>query len=313
MRIAVLCATQRGIAFVEALHALAEVLKPEARLDVFSFRETEGEPLFFDELKQLTEGFGGTFHEARQVSAPRFEDYWRDTPPDLMFMVSWRYLVPPHIYEHARLGAYVFHDSLLPAYRGFAPTVWAILNGEEYTGVTLFEVAEGVDNGLIIARKRVPIGPDDTIADVLPKVTAACVDLLSDQLAPLLEGRAKRTPQDESQATYTCRRLPEDNRIDWTGPADEIHNLIRAVTAPYPGAFTTFEGQTLRIWKAWRLEKYPYYAGAVPGRVVEVRRGVGSVVLTGDGALLITEVQHGNGPRRNASEILTSLSHTLGR
>ncbi|MBL8146684.1 MAG: methionyl-tRNA formyltransferase-like protein [Anaerolineae bacterium] len=307
--IAVLCATQRGVRFVERLAELA----PGAALTVFSFREEAHEPPFLDDLKSLTEACGGRFYEARQVGAAKWEGFWRDTPPDLLFMVSWRYLVPRAVYQQARLGAFALHDSLLPAYRGFAPTVWAIINGEEHTGVTLFEVAEGVDTGPIVAQRGVPIYPDDTIADVLSRVTESYLDVLEEQLPALLAGNAPRTVQDVREATFTCRRLPEDNRIDWSRPAAEIYNLIRAVTAPYPGAFTTFSGRRLSVWTAQPLAGYSPYVGRVPGRVVEVRSGEGSVVLTGDGALLLTNVQFEGEPRRNASEVLTSLSHTLGR
>jgi methionyl-tRNA formyltransferase len=313
MRVAVLCATQRGIAFVKRLHALLQAEAADAEVDVFSFREDDGEPLFFEALKHAAQSAGGNFYEARQVNAAHLETYWRDTPPDLLFMVSWRYLVPPHIYERAKLGAYVFHDSLLPAYRGFAPTVWAIINGEDHTGVTLFEAASRFDAGPIIAQRRVPIGPHDTIADVLPRVTESYLTVLAEQLPALLSGRVSRTPQDDSLATYTCRRLREDNRIDWTRPAAEIVNLVRAVTTPYPGAFTTHHGQRLLVWAVQSLPDYPRYAGMVAGRVVEVLPSIGSVVLTGDGALLVTDVQLEGEVRRNASEILTSLSHTLGR
>ena len=309
LRVAVLCATGRGIRFVERVAALA----PDADLTVFSFPEDAHEPPFFDALQTLTETRGGRFFEARKVGASRWDGFWRDTPPDLLFMVSWRYLVPPAVTQRARLGAFVFHDSLLPAYRGFAPTVWAILNGEDHTGVTLFEAAEGVDSGPMVAQRRVPVGPDDTIAEVLPRVTAACLDLLTEYWPALTAGTAPRTPQDEAQATYTCRRIPADNRIDWSRPAQEVYDLIRAVTAPYPGAFTVFEGEPLTIWRARRLPDYPRYVGAVPGRVADVRPGVGTVVLCGDGALLVEEVQRTGGPRRNAAELLTSLSHTLGR
>jgi methionyl-tRNA formyltransferase len=309
LRVAILCATERGIRFVERVAALA----PDADLTVFSFREEAHEPPYFDALQTLTETRGGRFFEARKVGATRWETYWRETPPDLLFMVSWRYLAPPVVYQRARLGAFIFHDSLLPAYRGFAPTVWAILKGETHTGVTLFEAAEGVDSGPIVAQRRVPVSPDDTIADVLPRVTDTYLDLLAEQWPALVAGNAPRTQQDETQATYTCRRMPSDNRIDWSRPADEIHNLIRAVTAPYPGAFTTFNGEPLTIWRAHRLPNYPRYVGSVPGRVVDVRPGEGAVVLTGHGALLVEEVQRAGSSRQNAATLLTSLSHTLGR
>ena len=297
--IAVLCATRRGIRFVDRLAQLA----PDAHLTVFSFREEPHEPPFFDELRTLVETHG-QFFEARKVGSEKWNAFWHATPPDLMFMVSWRYLVPPAVYERARLGAYVFHDSLLPEYRGFSPTVWAILNGEDHTGVTLFEIAEGVDNGPIIAQRRIPIGPDDSIAEVLPRVTDAYLELLTEQLPALLAGTAPRKAQDHSQATYTCRRLPEDNQIDWSRPAAEIHDLIRAVTAPYPGAYTTLGGKPLRVWSAWRMPNYSRFVGVVPGRVVEVLPGVGSVVLTGAGTLLLKDVQLADGPRQNAADVL---------
>lgn len=307
--LAVLCATQRGIRFVEHLTDLA----PDAQLTVFSFREEAHEPPFLDNLKSLTEARGGQCFEARQVGAAKWEPFWRETPPDLLFMSSWRYLVARAVYQRARLGAFVFHDSLLPAYRGFSPTVWAMINGEDHTGVTLFEAAEGVDTGPIVTQRRVPIGADDTIADVLPRVTGAYLDVLTEQLPALLAGTAPRTPQNEREATYTCRRLPDDNRIDWSLPAYEIYNLIRAVTAPYPGAFTTFEGRKLTIWSAYPIQPYARYAGAIPGRVIETLPGAGSVVLTGDGVLLLKDVQLGDGLHKNAAEVLTSRSHTLGR
>ena len=309
LQLAILSATQRGIRFVERVMALA----PDADLTVFSFREEPHEPPFFDTLQALTETRGGQFLEARNVGASRWQAYWDEYPPDLLFMVSWRYIVPPAVYRRARLGAFIFHDSLLPAYRGFAPTVWAILNGEDHTGVTLFEAAEGVDSGAIVAQRRVPIAPDDTIADVVPRVTGAYLDVLTEQWPALLAGSAPHTPQNEAHATYTCRRLPSDNRIDWSRPAREVYNLIRAVTAPYPGAFTTFEGEPLIVWRARRLPDYPRYVGVVPGRVVEIRPGLGVVVLCGSGALLVEEVQRPGGLRQNAAELLISLSHTLGR
>ncbi|MBK8027956.1 MAG: methionyl-tRNA formyltransferase-like protein [Chloroflexi bacterium] len=308
MRIALLCATRRGFRVLEQLIRQ----QPEAELIVFSFREEAHEPPFLDDIQQLAEAHGAAFYEARQVGAPKWADFWANTPIDLMLTVSWRYLIPREVYERVRLGTYVLHDSLLPAYRGFAPTVWAIINGEDHTGVTLFEIAEGVDSGRIIAQQRVPIGPDDTIADVMEAVTQSYLAVLAAQLPALLDGTAGRTEQDESRATYTCKRIPEDNRIDWTQPTAVIYNLIRAVSAPYPGAFTTLNGHRLYIWAAQRVA-VPPYVGRVIGRVIEIRRGEGVVVLTSDGALLIQRVSWEGEPPVAAEQILNNLSHTLGR
>lgn len=309
MRIALLCATQRGLRFLQTLVTLA----PDAELVVFSFREEPGEPPFLDDIRQTTLDHGGQFHEAKQVGAARWRDLWDAAPVDLLFAVSWRYMIPAAVYEQARLGAFVFHDSLLPAYRGFAPTVWAIANGEDHTGVTLFHMADAVDSGDVVAQQRIDIAPDETIADVLDHVTQAYLHVLEAYLPSLMDGSAPRIPQEHELATYTCKRTPGDNVIDWTTSSLHIHNLIRAVTAPYPGATTTLDGAPLRVWRAERLPDFKRYIGRVPGRVVEVWPERGAVVLTGDGALLLTDVSLDAGPPVNAADILNRLSQTLGR
>lgn len=308
MRIVLLCATERGHRFLKKLAALA----PDAELIVFSFREEPTEPPFLEDIRQATEALGGSFYEAKQVGADRWRDFWETTPVDLLLTVSWRYLIPRAVYERARLGAFVFHDSLLPAYRGFSPTVWAIVNGEDHTGVTLFHMADSVDSGDIVAQQRVGIAPDESIDAVLENVTQAYLSILKSYLPALMDGSAPRIPQDHEAATYTCKRLPEDNVIDWHAPTSRIYNLIRAVSAPYPGATTQLHGMCLHVWHAERLRDNKRYVGRVPGRVVEVVPGRGAVVLTGDGALLLTEVSLGSGPRQTADTILNRLSHTLG-
>jgi methionyl-tRNA formyltransferase len=309
MRIVLLCATRRGLMVLERLSKLT----PQAKLVVFSFREEPWEPPFLDAIREHTLKVGGTFHETRNVGADKWTAFWQEASVDLMLAVSWRYLIPPEVYRKARCGAFVFHDALLPEYRGFAPTVWAIANGEDHTGVTLFEIAPGVDEGDIVDQESVPIGPEETIGVVIDRVTAIYLEILERNLVRLLEGTAPRRPQEHSRATFTCRRTPEDNAIDWRASTASIFNLIRAVTIPYSGAFTSFEGKALTIWGAQRLASTPRFVGRVPGRVIEMRPGEGAVVLTGDGALLVTRVQLQGGPVVFASEILNSLSATLGR
>jgi len=309
LHIVLLCATPRGYRFAKKL---AELL-PAADLTVFSFNEENGEPRFLEDLRQFTLTAGGRFFEGKQVGAQQFKAFWEATPFDLMFAVNWRYMVPAEIYSRARLGAFVFHDSLLPEYRGFSPVVWAMVNGEDHTGVTLFEMAEKVDAGDIIGQVRIAIGRDDTITVVMERVTQAYLELLEQNLAPLLEGAASRYPQDHSHATFTCKRIDEDNQIDWTACSEQIHNLIRAVTMPYPGAYTYLMGKKLRIWSAQRVFDYQNYIGRIAGRVVEVHPGKGSVVLTGDGALLLTRAQLEGGDLVCAADILNRITQTLGQ
>jgi methionyl-tRNA formyltransferase len=308
MRIALLGATRRGLLF---LKKLTELL-PQCELIVFSFPEDPWEPPFLNDIRSLTLVMGGQFFEAKQVGSKRWRNFWESTAIDLMFVVSWRYLIPSSIFHRPHLGTFILHDSLLPKYRGFAPTVWAIINGEDHTGATLFEISEKVDEGAIVDQERVPIGPHDTIGVVIEHVTQAYLDLLERNLANLLNGTAPRYPQDHTQATYTCKRLPEDDQIDWTASSECIYNLIRAVSMPYPGAYTYLSGEKIRIWAAQRPPTSRRYVGKVPGRVVDIRPNEGTVVLTGDGTLLLTKVQIEGGEIVCASEILKSPRQTLG-
>ena len=306
MRIVLLCATRRGYRFLEKLAGLV----PGHELFVFSFREESWEPPFLDSIRELTEAVGGKFFEAKQVGSSRYAEFWETTDIDLLLVVSWRYLLSPEIYQRPRLGTFVFHDSLLPAYRGFSPTVWAIINGESQTGVTLFNIAAEVDAGDIVDQQSVPIGSDDTIAQVMEKVTQIYMELLERNLMRLLTGDAPRTPQDHARATYTCKRVPQDNLIDWHSTSDRIYNLIRAVTAPYPGTYTYLGGRKLRVWSASKVDSQ--FVGCIPGRVARVLPGMGAVVLTGDGALLLKDMQLNNEDIACAAEILDNLGITLG-
>ena len=309
MHVVLLCATDRGLQF---LGKLAAMLPAGARLSVVSFREEPVEPPFFDAVENAATATGARFFETRNVASPKMAEFWAGERVDLMFAVSWRYMIPPEIYERPKFGTYVFHDSLLPTYRGFAPTVWAIANGEDHTGVTLFRIAEEVDAGDIVAQRRIAIGPDDTIAAVMSAVTQTYLQLLEQNFAALAGGTAKTAPQNHAAASFTCKRLPADNAIDWTASTARIFNLIRATGHPYSGATTTVAARSLTVWAAERIPA-KNYVGRVPGRVTEVLPGKGAVVLTGDGALLVTRVQIEGGTETCAAEILDSLSMTLGR
>lgn len=305
--IALLCATARGEACLRKIAALL----PHARLTVFSFREEPWEPPFFKGIREFSEQASFAFHEAKSLAAAQGAAGWRTSPPDLLLAVNWRYLVPREIFSLPRMGAFVFHDSLLPAYRGFSPTVWAMINGQSQTGATLLEMADGVDAGGIVDQAAVPIGEDDCIGTVVQRVTDSYLELLERNLTGLLAGFACPKAQDSRLATFCCKRLPEDNRIDWKMPAEQIHNLIRATTRPYPGAFTSLSGRQLKVWSARRVEVVKSYVGAVPGRVVEIIPGEGVLVLTGTSPLLLCEVQLGSETPTLADTTLNKLAHTL--
>ena len=309
MHVVLLCATDRGLQFLGKLVAM---LPAGARLTVVSFREEPVEPPFLDTVQSAAASAGARFFETRNVAGPKMAEFWAGERVDLMFAVSWRYMIPREIYERPKFGTCVFHDSLLPTYRGFAPTVWAIANGEDHTGVTLFRIAEEVDAGDIVDQRRVAIGPDDTIAAVMSAVTQTYLQLLEQNFTALASGTAKATPQNHAAASFTCKRLPADNAIDWAASTARIFNLIRATGHPYSGATTTLASRPLTVWAAERIPA-KNYVGRVPGRVTEMLPGKGAVVLTGDGALLVTRAQIEGGTETCAAEILDSISMTLGR
>jgi methionyl-tRNA formyltransferase len=152
-------------------------------------------------------------------------------------------------------GALNMHGSLLPKYRGRAPVNWAVLHGERETGATLHHMTEKPDNGDIVAQSAVPILPDDTAQEVFDKVTVAAEIALDGVLDALIAGTAPRRRQDLAQGGYFGGRRPEDGLIDWTRDAASIHNLVRAVAPPYPGAFTTVGRRPARILRSRRSDE----------------------------------------------------------
>ena len=324
MRIALFCATRRGLLFLQKLRALA----PAADLVVCSFREEAHEPPFLEEIRRATEGFGGRFFEVRRGSAAEVAEALANGF-DLLFAVSWRYLIPPAVYKWAAVGSYAMHDSMLPRYRGFSPTVWAMIDGEEATGATLFEMTERADEGAIVDQERVAILPSDTIAEVMERVTAAYLLLLERNIGALMAGRAVGREQDHSAASYCRKRRVEDNLIRWDRTTRELLNLIRATTRPYPGAFTMVRGdwcaegsdsagvgvenqmRKLTVWSAMESVARVEHVKHAPGSVVEVVKS-GCTVLTGDGALRVLEAQWEGEAARPATEIIGRLGMTLG-
>ena len=159
----------------------------------------------------------------------------RIAAPDLLFSFYYRRVLPEEMLVVPRLGAYNMHGSLLPKFRGRAPVNWAVLKGETRTGATLHAMTPRTDAGAIVDQEAVPIGPEDTAFEVQQRVDAAAVAVLARRLEELKAGTAPARPQDEAAATRFGRRRPEDGRIDWSRPAREVHDLVRAVTHPYPG------------------------------------------------------------------------------
>jgi methionyl-tRNA formyltransferase len=189
--------------------------------------------------------------------------------PEAIFSFYYRSMIAERFLRIPPQGAFNMHGSLLPKYRGRACINWAILNGETETGATLHHMVKRADAGDIVDQEPVPILFEETALDISRKVAEAARIILERTLPAVAEGTASRTPQNEAEATYFGRRTPADGRISWRKSAVSIHNLVRAVTRPFPGAFTFFEGKKLFLWRTTTEEELPF-AEALPGTVLSV-------------------------------------------
>jgi methionyl-tRNA formyltransferase len=213
--------------------------------------------------------------------------------PDLILSVYYRNLISEKILGLPRLGAWNMHGSLLPKYRGRAPINWAVLHGEPRIGMTLHRMVKKADAGAIVDQEGVALGPRDTAEQAFRKVLPCARAVLARQIDALLAGTAPEKPQDESQATYFGGRKPEDGRIVWTQTSAQIFNLIRAVTDPYPGAFTDTGGARLMVW--WAEPDPPATRGR-RGRPGEILSVAPLVIAARDGALELTKTEWRGAP-----------------
>ena len=167
--------------------------------------------------------------------------------PDYIFSFYYRYMIPAQILACAKIAALNMHGSLLPQYRGRAPVNWAILHGETQTGATLHIMEVKPDAGDIVGQSAVSIGPDETATDVFSKVSQAAVAVIQEALPNLIKGNVPRKPNELQKGSYFGGRKPADGQIHWDQKAIQVHNLVRAVAPPYPGAFTDYQGQTMTV------------------------------------------------------------------
>lgn len=167
--------------------------------------------------------------------------------PDYIFSFYYRHMIPVKILACAKITALNMHGSLLPKYRGRAPVNWAILHGELETGATLHVMEIKPDAGDIVGQAAVSIGPDETATEVFGKVSGAAVTVIKQVLPELIQGRVPRTPNELQKGSYFGGRKPADGKIHWHQTAQQVHNLVRAVAPPYPGAFTDHQGITMMV------------------------------------------------------------------
>jgi methionyl-tRNA formyltransferase len=250
---------------------------------VFTHENNPDEIIWFKSVADLAKKYQIPTFTPNDPNETSIIEKIQSLQPDIIFSFYYRHMISQPILDIPRLGAFNMHGSLLPKYRGRVPINWAIIHGEKQSGVTLHHMVKLPDAGDIVDQQAVEIGPDETAQDIFLKVTKAAGEVLMRQFDAIAQGTAPRRPQDESKATYFSGRRPEDGRIQWQQSANQIHNLIRAVTRPYPGAFTDIEGQRLFIW---RVKPYEESTQANAGEILSTQP---LRIATGSGYLEILD------------------------
>jgi methionyl-tRNA formyltransferase len=222
------------------------------------------------------------------VNTPEVVALVRDLRPDLLVVVGWTRLIGRELLAVPRRGCVGFHASLLPTHRGRAPVNWAILRGETVTGNTMMMLDPGADTGDIVDQLPVAIGPDDDCGTVYQRVGEAGARMLAKHLPALLAGTVARRPQHPDDGDVLPKRVPDMGVIDWTQPAGAVHDWVRALTVPYPGAFGFIAGRKVMIWATRPPPATPVRAGP-PGTVLGFVAG-GVWVAAGTGTLAITRM-----------------------
>lgn len=234
---------------------------------VFTYTDDVNENIWFSSLAEAASRHNIPVYTPDNINHPLWVEKIRELKPDVLFSFYYRDILSAAILDIPSSGCFNLHGSLLPKYRGRVPTNWAIINGETETGVTLHHMTTGIDDGDIVAQQKVAIAPDDTAQTLMNKQVEAARNMLDACLPAIKDGTAARTPQNHQQATYFGGRSAEDGAIDWSKSAADIHNLVRAVTRPYPGAFTFAGQRKLLIWEVEVLEQQ---TDAQPGTILSV-------------------------------------------
>lgn len=281
------------IAFVgcvqEGKECLQEILDAGGHVTaIFTFDEemaakTSGAVPFDD----IAASYDIPLYELRNTNTTETADLIRRAAPDVIFVIGWTRLISAEILQIPKYGCIGMHASLLPKYRGRAPVNWALINNETVTGNTMILLDDGVDTGDILLQRTIPITLADTCKTLYDKVAQAGREMIREVLPYLDRGELPRTPQRHAEATVMPKRTPEDGRIDWEKRALELYNWVRALTHPYPGAFTVFDGKKLFIWEAQIAHHSSHTHSmrtAKPGTVVALTDGI--AVATGGEELL---------------------------
>ncbi len=273
---------------------------------IYTHLDNPGENHFFGSVAHLAAEHNIEVFSPENVNHPLWVERIKHSEPEIIFSFYYRDLLCDEILSIPSRGAFNLHGSLLPRYRGRAPLNWVLVNGETETGVTLHKMVHRADAGDIVAQYKVAIEPTDDALRLHKKLTATARELLAEQLPLINSGHLKLTPQDDSKATYVSRRTPEDGRLDWNRNATDLHNLVRAVSEPWPGAFSYTGTTRFIVWKSRVRHDVPT---AIPGKVLSTAP---LIISTAQGALEVLTGQTDNSVYMQGSELAKNLGLVEG-
>ncbi|MDD5244431.1 MAG: formyltransferase [Syntrophorhabdaceae bacterium] len=251
---------------------------------LFTHSDDPGEEIWYRRPVTVAEKHNIPVHTPESLKDPRWAALIADAKPDIIFSFYYRKMIPGEILDIPKVGAFNLHGSLLPKFRGRCPVNWVLIAGERETGLTLHYMLEKPDAGDIVAQKKVDIDFEDNVYTVYMKMAEAARELMKGILPQLNEGTFTRKPQ-MGASSYFGGRKPEDGIVMWEKDALSIYNLTRAITHPYPGAFTYLDGKKFYIWRAFPED---LSRNELPGRVVSLEP---FTVSTGKGGLRLLSVQ----------------------
>jgi methionyl-tRNA formyltransferase len=287
---------QEGFDCLKAL--LEDGIKFEA---IFTFTEEKVRALSAGvDFEPLARIHDTPFYRVESIMSDEAIRLLEKIAPDIIFVIGWTEIVRKSVRDLAKYGCIGMHASLIPEYRGGSPVNWAIINGEERAGQTMFWLASKLDKGDLIDQEPVEISIHDTCGTVYKKVAEAGIKMLRRNMSPILEGAAPRLPQSELGKPVYPRRKPEDGLIKWDQSAKKVYDFIRAITHPYPGAFTMINKKKLFLWEAELITEWPTADNLEPGEILAFCPGFGSssgsaIVKCANGAILLKRVQWEDG------------------
>ena len=217
-----------GHSILKKLHTI----NPESIKRVVTIDDTSDERNYFNEFRSFTKE--NTLPLNILTKPSELGTLIREENPDLVIVVGWYWIISPEVLEMVPNGLIGIHASSLPQYRGFAPLVWAVINGEKKTGISLFYLSDGIDTGDIIDQRELPIGENSNISSLLDETEKLSLDMIEKNYESILNKSNTRSPQKENKISYCSIRKPEDGLINWSWKNTDIHNFIRAQSDPYP-------------------------------------------------------------------------------